>query len=147
MKGKQCDKQCSWVGTIFITTTPSQETTTKVSCQGQVKKQAHSIPQIKVQLPINFEIWGPVSDDLGICVIYWCLFTVFWTPKLSQSARLFFLNLMFSSAEVYGDVDLIFQQELTPEHAVKSTNTCSIGLMLYSFFFFSNLNVLISNKP
>ncbi len=65
-----------------------------------------------------------VSDDLSCHVICWCWSTVF-SEVHSQRSRLYqqiLEHFMLPSADkLYGDADLIFQQDLAPAHTAKGT--------------------------
>ena len=62
-----------------------------------------------------------VSDGLGCHVICWCWSTVFsevqcQRSRLPGSLKHFMLP---AADQLYGDADLIFQQDLAPAHSAK----------------------------
>ncbi len=75
-------------------------------------------------LEVQCEV-STVSDDLGCHVICWCWSTVF-SEVCSQRSHLqdILKHFMLPSADkLYGDADLIFQQDLAPAHTAKGTKS------------------------
>ncbi len=75
--------------------------------------------------------WSPVWSFhsqwwFGLpCHLLVLVHCVFWSPQSTQpSTRKFLEHFMLSSADkLYGDVDLIFQQDLAPVHTAKGTKS------------------------
>ncbi len=82
-------------------------------------------------LEVQCEV-STVSGDLGCHVICWC-----WSTVLSEvhSQRSIFQEIlehfMLPSADkLYGDADIIFQQDLAPAHTAKVPKVGSMTMVL-----------------
>ncbi len=85
---------------------------------GRVER--HRIHVLEVQCEVS-----TVSDDLGCHVICWCWSIVFSEVHSQRSIYQDILeHFMLPSADkLYGDADLIFQQDLSPAHTAKGTKS------------------------
>ncbi len=68
---------------------------------------------------------GCLQSDLGCHVICWCWSTVFSESTVNAAIYQEILeHFMLPSADkLYGDADLIFQQDLAPAHTAKGTKS------------------------
>ncbi len=76
-------------------------------------------------LEVQCEV-STVSDDLGCHVICLCWSTVFFFKSTVNAAiyQDILVDFMCPSADkLYGDADLIFQQDLPPAHTAKCTKS------------------------
>ncbi len=64
-----------------------------------------------------------VSDGLGCHVICWCWSTVFSEVQGQHSRIPGSFRALPAADQLYGDADLIFQQDLAPAHSAKATST------------------------
>ncbi len=73
-------------------------------------------------LEVQCEV-STVSDDLSCHVICWCWSTVFLKSTVNAAIYQDILeHFMLPSADkLYGDIDLIFQQDLAPAYTAKGT--------------------------
>ncbi len=75
-------------------------------------------------LEVQCEV-STVSEDLGCHVICWCWSTVFSEVHSQRSIYQDILEqfMLPSADKLYGDADLIFQQDLAPAHTAKGTKS------------------------